>query len=219
MRQCQLERREISMVYLDAATAELFLSVLLRIADSTILERRVDSGGHILVVHLGGIPTVQPLGQEFACLDGDWGELSQRGGRAEGVAVNDITNRIDMGNVGLLIDRRDLACLGVDLDASLVETHAPRAHIATHREHDRIVLVAAHRSVLVLPMHLLHPILQLLDAGGYGALDEVDALFGHIVLDDTGHLLVEPAERDGAHHHLGLEANAVDEACALEGDV
>ena len=41
----------------------------------------------------------------------------------------------------------------------------------------------------------------------------------HVGLNLHGHLLIEAAQRDGAHHDRRLEARARDEPRALEGDV
>ena len=66
---------------------------------------------------------------------------------------------------------------------------------------------------------------QLLAGGGeldlfrHSLVDKGNSVLLHVGLNLHGHLLIEAAQRDGAHHDRRLEARARDEPRALEGDV
>lgn len=57
------------------------------------------------------------------------------------------------------------------------------------------------------------------DLGRDGFTDELDTDLGHVVADLVGQLLVEASEEDRPHHHRYVDAQTMEEACTLEGDV
>ena len=77
------------------------LCVLLCQTDRSVLERREDGRGHVDVVAVPLASPKEPAGQKFAGLDGNGRELQ--------LALQDITDGVDVGHVGLLVDCRDVA--------------------------------------------------------------------------------------------------------------
>mmetsp|Transcript_17232 Transcript_17232/g.42877 ORF Transcript_17232/g.42877 Transcript_17232/m.42877 type:complete len:582 (+) Transcript_17232:211-1956(+) len=213
-----LERLVVGVEDLDVGLTVGLDGHLLGKAARAVLEGRVHGGGHERVVHRGGALAVQPRGEQLARLDGDGGELGGVGRRLELSAVDDVADRVDVRHVGLLVLRGDLV-VGVDLHARRLEAHARGARVAPHGEHDRVELVRGGGAVLERPGHLLASRVELLHRSGHGALDELGAVLRHVVLHLSGHLLVEAAQRDGAHHDGRVEAHPVDEAGTLECDV
>jgi len=55
--------------------------------------------------------------------------------------------------------------------------------------------------------------------GRYGPTDELHAVLGHVQADALGHVLVEAAQQNRAHHDGDVEAHPLHEAAALQRDV
>mmetsp|Transcript_38834 Transcript_38834/g.125535 ORF Transcript_38834/g.125535 Transcript_38834/m.125535 type:complete len:549 (-) Transcript_38834:176-1822(-) len=218
VRQGPLERLEVRVVHLDVVLAVQLDRLLLGEPDRAVLERCVHRRRHHRVVHQRALPGVQPVGEQLARLDRDRSELGSRRRRVERLAVDDVADGVDVRHVGLLVDRRHLA-VGRELDARLVDPDRARAHVPPDRKEDRVVLARADRAVGELPAHLLCTRGRRLDRRRHSALDEGHAVLLHVGLAEPGHLLVEAAQRDRAHHHRRVVPDALDEAGALESDV
>lgn len=61
--------------------------------------------------------------------------------------------------------------------------------------------------------------LQALHGGRHVAADELHVVARQAIADQLGHLLIEAAQQDRAHHHCHIKAEAGQEAGAFQGDV
>mmetsp|Transcript_22776 Transcript_22776/g.51539 ORF Transcript_22776/g.51539 Transcript_22776/m.51539 type:complete len:475 (-) Transcript_22776:166-1590(-) len=218
VRDCPLERLEVGMVNFDVLSAVHGLGLLLRQAAAAVLERRVDGRGDIRVVHLQRPFSKHAQREQFACLDGDGRQLGQGRWRAQAVSIDDVANGVDVRHVCLLVGDGDFA-IGDHLDASCLEAHTGGTDVTANCQQDGIELLRTNSAIGVLPSDLLAPLSSELDGRWDCPLDEGHSALLHVILDVRGHLLVEAAQRDGAHHYLCLETEAVDEARALQRDV
>mmetsp|Transcript_22137 Transcript_22137/g.67169 ORF Transcript_22137/g.67169 Transcript_22137/m.67169 type:complete len:466 (-) Transcript_22137:551-1948(-) len=218
VRQSPFERFEVGMVDLNVIFAVQLDGVLFCEADSAVLQRCVNSGRHVGVVHLHGLAAIQPVCQELTRLDGDRRELGGGRRRSEGITIDNVTDRIDVGHVGSLVVDRDLAIFGED-HASFLYSNVRGAHIASDGEQHCIILCGGLCAVGVLPYDLLRAGWKSRDCGGHRTLGEVDAMLLHVRLADARHLLIEASQRNRPHHHCGLVSEALDEAGTFQRNV
>mmetsp|Transcript_17720 Transcript_17720/g.55042 ORF Transcript_17720/g.55042 Transcript_17720/m.55042 type:complete len:412 (+) Transcript_17720:162-1397(+) len=207
-----LQRLEVLDVHLHVVRAVLLHSVLLANADGAVLERREDSCGHGVVLHRDGAAVVQPLGQQHARLDGHRRELLPR--------LEHVANGVNVRYVGLLAGRVDLAVLLHRLHAARLQAQLLGERLAPDRKHHRVVVrvgVEAHVQIVKRGFHLA--LLGLLKLGGHRAADELGAMVFHVLDDLLGHLLIEAAQEDGAHHDGDVQPERGEQPRRLQRDV
>mmetsp|Transcript_16225 Transcript_16225/g.63268 ORF Transcript_16225/g.63268 Transcript_16225/m.63268 type:complete len:268 (-) Transcript_16225:507-1310(-) len=186
------------------------LCFLLGEAAAAVLDGSEDSGGHVIVIHRGSALRVQALCEELASLDGHGRELQ--------LAVEDVTDGIDVRHVGLLVLGGNLAVLGVCLHASHVEVEELRVCVPACCKEDGVVLFRLLLAVMSerdcqLAVILLHNRL------GCSGTDQLGTVLLHVVADALRNVLVEPAEENRPHHHSGVVPESDKEASALKSDV
>lgn len=103
---------------------------LLADTDAPVLERREYGGGDVGVVHLLAAPAVEAACQQAAGVDGHWCQLR--------FTLEHIPDGEDVGHVGLLLRRVDLAGLGVGGHAGCVQVEVWREGSAAGGDEHRV---------------------------------------------------------------------------------
>merc|ERR1719221_1223223 len=210
-----LQGPEVLVVDLDVLLPVHCDGVLLCQAAAAVLQGREHGGAHVDVVSQQVGDPGQAPGQQLARLDGHGGQL--------GLAVQDVADGEDVLHIGLLPDiMKHLAVLGVQSNADLIQPEVAGAGVSANGEDDGVELIHELSAVIVLGGHLQlgrGPVLDLLDLGGHALPDEVDPVLLHELPDLARHLLVKPPEEDAPHHHSRVDADTLEEAGALQGDV
>ena len=171
--------------------------------------------GYLFVVRLQGGRVGHPPGQKLARLDGHGGQLQ--------AAVDHVSNGVDVGDVGLFgVVHRHFFVLGIDFNAGRGQTEGVGVSVTADGEDDCVEDILVLRAVAVLG---LDPDLagfagfHLLQGVGHAGADEVDALRDHVVTDLLGDVLIEAAQQDGPDHDGDVDADPVQEAGRLQGNV
>mmetsp|Transcript_141463 Transcript_141463/g.439705 ORF Transcript_141463/g.439705 Transcript_141463/m.439705 type:complete len:230 (-) Transcript_141463:436-1125(-) len=196
------------MVDLDLLLPQLLLCVRLAVAHGAVLEWGEDRRRDVAVVHELRGSAEEPLRQEAACLDGHGRELR--------LAVDDVADRMDVRHAGLLVVADELAVALLDLQARRLAVQPAGAAGAAHG-HEHSIVDAKLGAVLGKDADL--PGLRPLEPGRRHPARKLDAVLLHVRPDHLRAVLVEAPQQDGAHHDGHVEADAGEEAGALQRDV
>mmetsp|Transcript_38645 Transcript_38645/g.115424 ORF Transcript_38645/g.115424 Transcript_38645/m.115424 type:complete len:284 (-) Transcript_38645:1501-2352(-) len=126
-----LQRDGGAVVDLHALRPQRLLRVLLAVADGAVLQRGEDRRSNIGVVHELRGAAKEPPREEAPGLNGDGGEL--------GLAVNDVTNRVDVWHTRLFVVADQLAVALLDLQTGRLAVQPAGAAGAPHGHEDGVV--------------------------------------------------------------------------------
>ena len=110
--------------------AVLRLCIFLTVSARAVLDGCEHCRGHIYIVHLLGLASEEPLGQEFSSLDGDWCQLE--------LAVEDVADCIDVRDVRLFGVRGLELPVGFCLNTSGFKVQVLGQSVATDGKEDGV---------------------------------------------------------------------------------
>ena len=190
----------------DIDLAVLVAGVRLGQADGA--DRRLGEygAGDHLVVEGGGDAAEHGLGEGGALADGDGGEVD---------AVGDVADGPDVVDVGLGIVVDDHRALVVERHAGGLQTQASGVGLAAGGVHHHVALVGVAAGEVADQAGG-----ALLNTGVFAAQDHLDAALFDLGGEVAADVVVEAAQDVGAAvHQGGVDAQAVEDAGELDGDV